>query len=403
MVYPSIDWHLSDCRRKRVRGFTLPVIAEQNYRDAEAESQAASDAFVQADAAAKELATLQAAAATGSDVDPAPIAELVEMAGELTIRSQIAAAALKRTLEARARWDAAEAAGGSLPLPSALGLLNSQISANARYGGFPLAGCTALVGRRGGMKSHLAYFFLLEQACGGVAQSPFDPSESSAPGRNCLLVSFRDDLPAAVETLGRIAEDQGRAPPGGGATFVTDLIANDRLEILENEPGKISPEEFFHNIFVAVNRERAMAGENQKEPRTQVVVVNGLDQLEARFPLIALADMFVPALIQLLKSNQICSVVISAVGESSTPAGQSLYGLYPMADLILRFEHLDPRCPPAGYAWPGAFPPALVAAVGNGTEHISRVETQRVPGGQIGERIGYLYREPKGRLAYARV
>lgn len=297
--------------------------------------------------------------------------------------------------ERRAADVAASAPGPALGLPEAVGGLNTQVAADPEYQGLPPVGCTALVGPRGAMKSHLAYLFLLDQAAGG-------PGRGAA--RNCLLVSLRDDLAGAIDTLRQIAEDNLYSPPGGGAAFVRDLIEKDRLEILENEIGMISPEEFFHKIYVAVRRRRQQPGTGQRQGhgRVQVVVVNGLDQLEARFPLIALEEMFVPALIQLLKANGVCSVIISSVGESATPAGRSLYGLLPMAELILRFDPLDPNNPPPGYAWPGSFPQALVAGVAAGNEQIMRVETQRVPGGQIGGRVGYLYRTAGGALVYAR-
>lgn len=396
VIYPSIDWHLSDCRRKRAREFRLPVIAHQQWKDAEALAGVATENLVRSERATEQLDALKSG--VGEPMSDEERKELEDLAAEFPVRQDVAAGALKEVQEAKDRWKNASADAGSLRLPRPLQKLNEQISSIKENQGFPKMGCTALVGRRGGMKSHLAYYFLLDQACGGDRDFPVKDTK----GKNCLLVTLRDDLAGAVETLGRIAEDQGYADPGEGSQFVTDLIRMDHLEVLENEPGKISPEEFFHNIYVAVNRERLAIGEEQLQPRTQVVVVNGLDQLEARFPLIALADMFVPALIQLLKSNKICSIIISAVGEAATPAGHSLYGLYPMADLILRFEHIDPRNPPKGYEWPDAFPSPLVDAVEAGTEHISQIETQRVPGGQIGERIGYLYRERSGRLAYAR-
>ena len=273
-----------------------------------------------------------------------------------------------------------------LPVPRKIDELNKQISLNPQFQGFPVQGCTALVGRRGAMKSHLANMFLLDQAMKGR--------------KNCLLVTLRDDLESAIQTLSQIAEDNGYVNQGQGEKTIRKLIREDRLEILHNEIGRVSPEEFFHKIYVAVKRNRVQRTKRAAE----VVVVNGLDQLEARFPLIAAEGMFVPALCQLLKGCEVCSVIISAVGESSSTAGQSLYGLLPMADLILRIEPFDPlqRSPDDQREWPKQFPSALKDAVDSGAEQISSVETQRVPGGQVGGRIGFLYRQNDGKLAYCR-
>ncbi len=240
--------------------------------------------------------------------------------------------------ERRAADVAASAPGPALGLPEAVGGLNTQVAADPEYQGLPPVGCTALVGPRGAMKSHLAYLFLLDQAAGG-------PGRGAA--RNCLLVSLRDDLAGAIDTLRQIAEDNLYSPPGGGAAFVRDLIEKDRLEILENEIGMISPEEFFHKIYVAVRRRRQQPGTGQRQGhgRVQVVVVNGLDQLEARFPLIALEEMFVPALIQLLKANGVCSVIISSVGHASRPEP-----LRPTAH-----GRIDPALRPAGPEQPPAW------------------------------------------------
>jgi KaiC/GvpD/RAD55 family RecA-like ATPase len=268
------------------------------------------------------------------------------------------------------------------PFPASLDQLNKQISTHRDFQGLPATRCTALIGRRGGMKSHLAYCFLLEQ--------------SKTHHRNSLLVSFRDDISAAKTTLSQIAEHQTLAKKSEGSVVVDDLIQQDTLEIIEQEAGMISPEEFFHKIYVAVRRRR----ENGKP--AQVVVVNGLDQLEARFPLIANDEMFVTALIEFLNLNGICSLIIAATGIDESSRSPGLYGLLPMADLVFRFDQFDHKCPPTGYKW-GArdFPKNLCDAVKKGTEHIVRVETQRVPAGQIGGRVGYLYRQRNNKLAYA--
>ncbi len=254
-----------------------------------------------------------------------------------------------------------------LSVPEDVGNLNYQLGKGKKYQGFPFPGCTALVGPRGTMKSYLAYMFLLDQA---------------RKGKNSLLISLRDDFSAAMVSLGEIARKQGW--PQKGEIFINNLINKDFLEIIYNEVGYISPEEFFHKIYVAMERPR----KNGK--RADIVVVNGLDQLEPRFPLISEETMFVPALIEILKSSGLCTVIVSAVGESTPPAGQSLYGLMPMADLLLGFERIDSKHIPVNYRWPDDFPKEI-----RESSQISQVDIIRVPAGEVGGNIGYLYRLPR--------
>ena len=291
-----------------------------------------------------------------------------------------------------------------LHFPHLVKELDQQISNFVpKFQGVPAGGCTAIIGPRGAMKSHLAYYFLLAHASGQLTAQP-DPNP---PRRNCLLVSLRDDQNSAIETLAQIAESQTLCTAGTGKSYVEGLIEQDWLEILENDIGMISPEEFFHKIYVAVHRPRENRGfgqdssNNWKQEKgmAQLVIVAGLDQLEARFPLIAEESMFVPALIQFLRWNKVCSMMISAIGESATPSGQSLYGLLPMSDLLLCLNPIDRQNPPASYRWPNDFPRELWP---EGVQQITRVETRRVPGGQIGEKIGYLYRKPDNSFHYAK-
>jgi KaiC/GvpD/RAD55 family RecA-like ATPase len=303
---------------------------------------------------------------------------------------------------------AANPACETLGFPEHIYGINTQIASAKELQGIPAAGCTAIVGRRGAMKSHLAYYFLLAHASGILTSSNIKNEKSQELlQRNCLLVSLRDDQEGAIQTLSHIAASQGLSEINGlgsgfegGRKLVIDLIKKDRLEILENDIGMISPEEFFHKIYVAVHRLRNKPGVGQKrsDAAVQVVLVSGLDQLEARFPLIAQESMFVPALIQLLRWNKVCSIMASALGESTTSSGENLYGLLPMADLILDLELVNRHNPPDGYHWPSDFPKELWPVE---IQQIARVETRRVPGGQIGSKFGYLYRTPDGKLLYA--
>jgi KaiC/GvpD/RAD55 family RecA-like ATPase len=293
--------------------------------------------------------------------------------------------------------------GKPLHFPYPVNGLDRQISESVpTFQGLPAGGCTAVIGPRGALKSHLAYYFLLAHASGQLTEQAVD----NPPHRNCLLVSLSDDQESAIETLAQIAESQNMCGGTSGRDFVENLIKNDWLEILENDIGMISPEEFFHKIYVAVHRPRANRGAGQEPDHkwngagmAQIVIVAGLDQLEARFPLIAQESIFVPALIQFFRWNKVCSMIVSAVGESATPAGQSLYGLLPMSDLLLHLSPIDRHNPPPSYRWPHDFPRELWV---DGSQQVTRVETRRVPGGQIGEKIGYLFRKVDNSFHYVR-
>ena len=198
--------------------------------------------------------------------------------------------------------------------------------------GLPPSACTAVVGSRGGMKSHLAYYTLLRFL-----------SENAK--KRAVIISLRDDERAATDTLAQIVANQRDEngeylAPGLGGTqkqridkaeeLVRAYQDQDRLEILFFWPGYIPPEEFFHLVLVAVDR-KPSGGE-----AASLVVINGLEQLGARFPLCAREEMFVSGLITLLRSEGLTSIVVSG-GEPSNPPGQGgvLSGLLPMADLII--------------------------------------------------------------------
>ena len=108
---------------------------------------------------------------------------------------------------------------------------------------------------------------------------------------------------------------------------VNDFEENNRLEVLYYHPGYITPEEFFHRMFISVHRLK-------RNVKQLTILFNSLDQLSARFPLCAKEDIFVPGIIQTLSGEGISSIFI-AVDEPGQPIEQ--YGLLPMADLILSF------------------------------------------------------------------
>lgn len=228
------------------------------------------------------------------------------------------------------------------PLPTPFGTLNEIV----HTGGLPSGACTAVVGSRGGMKSHLAYYTMLKFL------------EDNANER-ALLISLRDEEAAARETLAAIYERQlnqigmpwaANADKNAARARVAQLLDKDRLEVLFFWPGYISPEEFLHLVRVAVDR-------CPKESRpVSLVVVNGLEQLSARFPLCAKEKMFVSGLVTMLTVCGATSLVVSG-GDPSKGSDQGGVpeGLLQMADLILEssFQLLPRRQVWSDEVWAG--------------------------------------------------
>jgi hypothetical protein len=189
-----------------------------------------------------------------------------------------------------------------------------------KEGGFPLERCTALIGCRGGHKSHLGYLHILSRLTanytGGIRA---DASTNAA-----LIISLRDDEPMIIRTLDTILKNE--FPKEGWTT--EQFIEEGRLEILYYPPGYISPEEFVHRTYVSIHKLK-------QGGRNVTVLFNSLDQLAARFPLCAKLDIFIPCIIQILVGEATTSIFI-AVDEKDQPEEQ--YGLLPMADLILSFH-----------------------------------------------------------------
>lgn len=179
--------------------------------------------------------------------------------------------------------------------------------------GFPEGRCTAFIGTRGGHKSHFGYLHLLHRL--------LDHDEGA------LVVSLRDDEHMTRRTITRILNTEFSGPRRPAETGLEDLRQNDRFEVLYYHPGNITPEEFFHRMFVSIHRMK-------RTGRKLTVLFNSLDQLRSRFPLCAEQDIFVPGIIEFLSGEGATSIFI-AVDEPGQPAEQ--YGLLPMADLILSF------------------------------------------------------------------
>jgi KaiC/GvpD/RAD55 family RecA-like ATPase len=175
----------------------------------------------------------------------------------------------------------------------------------------PPGRCTAFIGERGGHKSHLAYLHLLHRVI-------------NHEGESCLIVSLREDEGTTKQTLQKIAtqEFSDKNPN------LDRLEQDNYLEVLYFPPGYITPEEFFHRVFISVHRLK-----RRDFPLT--VMFNSLDQISARFPLCAKQEIFIPGIIQTLSGEGATSICI-AVNEPGQPVQQ--YGLLPMADLIVSFS-----------------------------------------------------------------
>ncbi|MEO6742677.1 MAG: ATPase domain-containing protein [Chthoniobacteraceae bacterium] len=191
------------------------------------------------------------------------------------------------------------------PLPH----LNDLLGPGPRdTGGFPKGRCTAFIGQRGGHKSHLGYSHLLHRIV--------------SKGEAGLVISLRDDGAMTRRTMGKILSEIKGAKP------LESYEKNGQLEVLYFHPGYITPEEFFHRVFLSVHRIKHLR-------HTLTVLFNSLDQLEARFPLCAEQQIFIPGIIEFLSGEGATSIFIAVAG-ADQPEKQ--YGLLPMADLILSFQ-----------------------------------------------------------------
>lgn len=195
--------------------------------------------------------------------------------------------------------------------------------------GLPEGRCTAFIGCRGAHKSHLGYLHILHRLM-------------VTDNETGLFISLRDDEEMTKNTMTRILEQEFQNPLSKkelvklGKKDLVNLPAKNildefekknRLEILYFHPGYITPEEFFHRMFISIQRLK-------KDDKKLTVMFNSVDQLSARFPLCAKEEIFIPAIVKTLSGENVTSIFI-AVDEPGQPFRQ--YGLLPMADLIMSF------------------------------------------------------------------
>lgn len=195
-------------------------------------------------------------------------------------------------------------------------------------GGLPPQRCTALIGSRGGHKSHLALMHLLHEL---------------RHGHFGIVLSLRDDRGVTDMTMAGILHDWGPKP--GEKADVQWERAKAEYELKEYEvktkqlvqvyfpPGNITPEEFLHIVFLEVKRLKNHRMSTRGTQRI-TLVFNGLDQLGARFPLCAEVKLFAAALLQMLGGEGVTTIIVAAaeMGETS-----DYHGLTSIAELIIRF------------------------------------------------------------------
>lgn len=214
--------------------------------------------------------------------------------------------------------------------------------------GFPRERCTALIGMRGGHKSHLGFMHLLKRV--------LDDDECG------LIVSLRDDVGISARAMREIIEawavegtiqawDKKRGPNrafwdashSSQSIFTRQPLA-DQLEIMYFPPGNITPEEFLHRIQMSIIRLQ----QTRSPQRRVTLLFNSLDQLGPRFPLCAREPVFIAALVQMLSALSVTSIFVAASEQAGVVGahvgGASYYhGLESIAELILDFQLKDER------------------------------------------------------------
>jgi RecA/RadA recombinase len=198
-------------------------------------------------------------------------------------------------------WEDAPVAAATISFDtSSLTSLDPEIG-----GGFPIGRCTAIVGDRGSLKSHLAYLWLL--------------SATSRCSEPALLLSLRDDEGEALSRLKAIYDvEEAR-----GLHAPSDLIDNGLLRVVHFRPGYIAPDEFMFRLWFHVN---------DFKPRR--VVIASLEQLDTLFPLCSVEPVFIPSILDVLGASKITTVAIGVSGGNQPP---TQYGLLPQSSLILSF------------------------------------------------------------------
>jgi KaiC/GvpD/RAD55 family RecA-like ATPase len=211
-------------------------------------------------------------------------------------------------------------------IPTPYPALSASISSEAKEDdGIRIGQCVCIVGERGTMKSYLAYRLLLE--------SLYDEKQKE---NKALIISLRDQKNQVYDQLLSIVQNQNidYILPTNVFSNQGNEVKNElkkKIEVLYYWPGYISPDEFIHIVKVAA-----------QDDNIKYVVINGLEQLPARFPLCAQEKMFISGLIAYLTSLKKI-VVVTSSGKIDKPAndGGVPDGLLPMGDIILQGSVVD--------------------------------------------------------------
>jgi KaiC/GvpD/RAD55 family RecA-like ATPase len=187
-------------------------------------------------------------------------------------------------------------------------------------GGIPAGYTTALLGSRGGHKSHLGHL----QALYNV----------KILAGHSIIVSLRDGVTIVKSALERYIIEQKWAANESEAKSVLDgFLHSGALEILNYMPGYVTPEEFFHRMLLSIYRMRMV-----DDKKSIVLIFNSLDQIASRFPLCAREKVFIPGIIQTLSHLGVTSIFIGADAEV---LDDSIHNLLSMAELIIRMRRID--------------------------------------------------------------
>ena len=264
-------------------------------------------------------------------------------------------------------WEGVLRQPGGQPLepdPSPLAALDRVTG-----GGFPKHHATALVGVRGGMKSHLAYLWLLLGAS-GASRNPAEGEREPVryeSGRS-LLVTLRDD---AEEARARINEIRGNECHRFNGLEELDRLEQDhRFRIVHFRPGYITPDEFLFRLWFHI-----------RDFRPTRAVINGLDHLESSFPLCSIEPIFISSMVDLFtESAGVTTIFIGVTGEGQTLTQNALL---PSSALVLSFRR--------------------EATPVSGTVNAGRilVEVVRVPSARPSGGSGTLSLNPDGTLEFS--
>ena len=206
-----------------------------------------------------------------------------------------------------------------------------------RDGGFPKGKCTALIGPRGGHKSHWGFLHLLARLTGSTKETD---SEGKVVGKTdhdneaALVISLQQDEQATNRILNRIWDHEQLKPMNGIRTVEEAFInhPSPKLKILHYPPGLTTPSEFIHRMLLHIHKLRQGEGGAQ---RNVTVLFNSLDQLKTWLPLCEEFDMFIPSIIEILKALDVTSIFVAMDDEKISVEP---YGLLPASDLVLSFR-----------------------------------------------------------------